>query len=393
MCSLMLSKKEEEILKGEKGEILQLAMKILISVGKIFNATKLVPIKSAHISGISIQNIGEPGLKFLEKISKEKVLIKTTCNPGALDEKNWREQNINEEYAIQQLKIYSFLRKMGVSPSFTCIPYLIGNKPISNEFYSWGESSAVIVANSFFNAYTNREPGPLTIASALIGKTPYYGLLIKENRLETIHVKLILKKRKKIDLTNLSAIGYAIGEYIGEGIPLIDGIKIYSLEEYKSFGSALATSSNVSLFKFKKSKSNKKSRLEKIEIDEKDIKNVFEKFHSSNEWDVGLIGCPHLSLKEIMEIYKLLKNKNNEIKGKVILYTSRKILEIVNKLGYKEEIEKKGIKFFADTCMVVSPIEKMNFDVLALDSCKAAHYLSSRGFKVILKNRREILGG
>lgn len=391
MCSLMLSKKEEDILKGEKGEVLQLAMKILVSVGKIFNATKLVPIKSAHISGISIQNIGEPGLRFLEKISKEKVSIQTTCNPGALDEKRWKKQNINEDFAIQQLKIYSFLRKMGVSPSFTCTPYLIGNKPIPNEFHSWGESSAVIVANSFFNAYTNREPGPLTIASALIGKTPYYGLLIKENRLETIHVKIILKKRKNIDLTNLSAIGYAIGEYVGEGIPLIDGIKFHSLEEYKSFGSALATSSNVSLFK--KSKTNKKSKLEKIELDEKDIKNVFEKFYSSNEWDIGLIGCPHLSLKEIMEIYKLLKNKNDKIRRKVILYTSRKILEIANKLGYKEEIERKGIEFFTDTCMVVSPIEKMNFDVLAVDSCKAAHYLSSRGFKVILKNRKEILEG
>jgi len=43
--------------------------------------------------------------------------------------------------------------------------------------------------------------------------------------------------------------------------------------------------------------------------------------------------------------------------------------------------------------MVVSPIEKMNFDVLAVDSCKAAHYLSSRGFKVVLKNRKEILEG
>jgi len=391
MCSLILSKKEEEILKGEKGEILQLAMKILISVGKIFNATKLVPIKSAHISGISIQNIGEPGLKFLEKVSKEKVLIQTTCNPGALDEKRWRKQNINEEYATQQLKIYSFLRKMGVSPSFTCTPYLIGNKPIPNEFNSWGESSAVIVANSFFNSYTNREPGPLTIASALIGKTPYYGLLIKENRIETINVKLILKKRKKMDLTNLSAIGYAIGECVGEGVPLINGIKIYSLEEYKSFGSALATSSNVSLFKF--TRSNKKTKLEKIELDEKDIKNVFEKFHSSNEWDLGLIGCPHLSLKEIIGIYKLLKNKNNKIKRRIILYTSRKILDITNKLGYKKEIEEKGIEFFADTCMVVSPIEKMNFDVLAVDSCKAAHYLSSRGFKVVLKNRKEILEG
>lgn len=386
----MLSKKEEDILKGEKGEILQLAMKILISVGKIFNATKLVPIKSAHISGISIQNIGEPGLKFLEKVSKEKVLIQTTCNPGALDEKKWKKQNINEEYAIQQLKIYSFLRKMGVSSSFTCTPYFIGNKPIPNEFYSWGESSAVIVANSFFNAYTNREPGPLTIASALIGKTPYYGLLIKENRLETVHVKIILKKRKEVNLTNLSAIGYAIGEYIGEGVPLIDGIKLYSIEEYKSFGSALATSSNVSLFKFIRSN---KSKLEKIELDEKDIKNIFEKFNSSDKWDIGLIGCPHLSLKEIIGIYKLLRNKNNKIKRKVILYTSRKILEIANKLGYKREIEKKGVEFFADTCMVVSPIEKMNFEILAVDSCKAAHYLSSRGFKVILKNRREILEG
>ncbi len=249
MCSLILSKEEEDIIKGEKGEVLQLAMKILLSVSKIFDAKKLVPIKSAHVSGISIKNIGEPGLEFLEKMSKMRVSIPTTCNPGAIDEKKWKKQNINEEEAFQQLKIYSFLKKMNVSKSFTCTPYIVGNKPQSNEFYSWGESSAVIVANSFYNAYTNREPGPLTIASALIGKTPYYGLLIKENRLETIRVKVNINKKKKMDLTEISAIGYAIGERVEEGVPLIEKLKLISLEEYKSFGSALATSSNVSLFK------------------------------------------------------------------------------------------------------------------------------------------------
>ena len=55
--------------------------------------------------------------------------------------------------------------------------------------------------------------------------------------------------------------------------------------------------------------------------------------------------------------------------------TSRKIKEESNRLGYTKTIEEAGGRVVADTCMVVSPIEKMGYKTTGVNSGKAANYL------------------
>ena len=65
--------------------------------------------------------------------------------------------------------------------------------------------------------------------------------------------------------------------------------------------------------------------------------------------------------------------------------------EIAERMELDEKISKAGGKIVADTCMVVSPIEKL-FSTTAVNSAKAAHYLP--GFckqKVIFKSMEELL--
>src|SRR2546428_12866743 len=66
------------------------AMGILLTVGRLAEAARLVPITSAHVSGASYKMIGDPGLEFLEDFAQTaRVSVPTTVNPLGTDLAQW----------------------------------------------------------------------------------------------------------------------------------------------------------------------------------------------------------------------------------------------------------------------------------------------------------------
>src|SRR5439155_248597 len=153
------------------------AMQILLALSRLSEAERLVPITSAHVSGASYKMIGDPGLEFLEDFARDaRVTVPTTVNPLGTDLRQWRDLGIPAEFADKQERIARAYGSMGVRPSFTCTPYLVGARPAFGEHVAWAESNAVCFANSVLGARTNREGGPSALAAAIVGATPDYGL-------------------------------------------------------------------------------------------------------------------------------------------------------------------------------------------------------------------------
>ena len=50
---LELTREEESALKGEQGETMQMAYRILVATGEATDAEKLIPIEWAHLSGVN----------------------------------------------------------------------------------------------------------------------------------------------------------------------------------------------------------------------------------------------------------------------------------------------------------------------------------------------------
>jgi predicted aconitase len=99
-----LTTDEEKSLNGENGETIASAYKILLAIGIATEAEKLVPIKWAHISGVNYNTIGDAGVEFLEKFSRDaKVAVKTTLNPMGFDRN--KPANLPENFAKQQMRI------------------------------------------------------------------------------------------------------------------------------------------------------------------------------------------------------------------------------------------------------------------------------------------------
>lgn len=378
---MYLTKEEERILNGEHGVALQKAMQLVVSIGDIFKADRLLEIKSSQISGISYKNIGEAGLSFIEDLEKLGGKIKSyaTLNPAGMDFKDWVKMKIPEGFARKQLRIVRSLIRMGAASSCTCTPYLIGNLPLRGEHISWAESSAVSFANSIIGAKTNREGGPTSLASAMIGKTPNYGLHLEENRNPNIVVKVKADLKSSLDH---SLLGYCLGEMIPNGVPLIQGIKSYTLENMKAICASAASSGNIALYYVDKKtplpeKWSLKDKEDKFEITDADLKRVLDKFSYRSEVDIVTLGCPHASINEIRNVAMLLKGKKLRASKDLWICTSSLNKAISGKLGYLRIIKNAGGKVAADTCMVVAPLENMGYKGLATNSAKAAHYVPS----------------
>lgn len=61
---------EEKAYEGEYGETMESAYRVLVATGRLLGADRLIPILSAHISGVNHANIGDAGVEFLEGFSK-----------------------------------------------------------------------------------------------------------------------------------------------------------------------------------------------------------------------------------------------------------------------------------------------------------------------------------
>jgi predicted aconitase len=95
--------------------------------------------------------------------------------------------------------------------------------------------------------------------------------------------------------------------------------------------------------------------------------------------DFVTLGCPHLSLEEIILIAEKLKGR--QVIKTFWITTSRPVKMIAEKLGYARIIEESGAVLAADTCCVVAPIKK-RFKLMATDSAKACYYAASKnGFQ------------
>jgi len=167
-----LTKEEERIYEGEYGWTNQICMKILVRLGELFKATKLIPISSAHVSGVSYKLLGDAPSDFLEELANSgaTVKVKATLNPQSLD-REYLCKKVSSSICKKQSSVLNSFEKMGFLQSFTCTPYYL-EEPKRGSHLAWSESSAVVYTNSVTGAWTNREGGPSALASAIIGKHP-----------------------------------------------------------------------------------------------------------------------------------------------------------------------------------------------------------------------------
>ncbi len=373
---MYLTNAEERTLSGEDGEVLERMFRLLVRLGEIYGADRMIPVSSAQVAGVSYKSIGDPGVEFLEDYANKGATVKivTFLNPAGMDIEDWQKLNIPLSFAEKQLRIMDAFRKMGIVVSATCTPYLAGNLPRFKEHIAWSESSAIAFSNSVIGARTNREGGPSALAAALCGVTPNYGLHLDENRKPQFLVEVDAALE---DSADFGALGYVVGKQVKNRIPFFKGIKDADTDQLKALGAAMAASGAVALYHIEnltpEAHLMETKGLEKLSVSNKDVNETYSKLSTGKEPDIVILGCPHSSLKEIMTVSRKLEGKR--LTKPLWICTSRMVKEAANRMGFTRIIETAGGKVVADTCMVVSPIEDMGYKTTAVNSGKAANYL------------------
>ncbi len=336
----------------------------------------MITVGSVQVAGVSYKSIGDPGTEFLEDIAGKgaRVKVLTYLNPAGMDLEDWERLNFPKDFAKNQLRIMNAFQRMGIVVTSTCTPYLAGNLPRFREHIAWSESSAVSFSNSVIGARTNREGGPSALAAAICGVTPNYGLHIWENRQPTIKVNVDTNLTYNSDF---GALGWYVGKQVKNKIPYFTGIKDANTDQLKALGAAMAASGAVALYHVEgltpEADLVEKKGIESITAGSGEIKDTYNKLNTGKEPDIVIFGCPHASLREISHLANRVDGKH--LKKPVWICTSRMVKEAAERMGYNEIIAKAGGSIVADTCMVVSPIEKMGYKTTGVNSGKAANYL------------------
>lgn len=376
-----LTREEELALKGEFGETLQTAYRILVATGEATNAQKLVPIKWAHLSGVNYNTIGDAGEEFLSKLSQDaKVKVMTTVNPMGFDFDSVSRYNLSDEFILKQKSIADSYKKMGVIPSFSCIPYEIFDLPQKGTQVSFAESNAAIYANSIGNLKTNKESAFSALASALTGKSPYSDLRIDDTPNLTIQMKV-----QNPDELAFGMLGYFAGKVADNAVNL-SGVSGMDRRKCKALCGGMGTSGRCGKFIL-----GEQAGSEKIDFDKKEMQKIHDELNTADKGDIITLGSPQLGLQEMADLSMMLKGR--EFSKRCMVFCPRSVQEQARSLGYTNEIEHAGCEILSDCCTCLSPlIDKDEFDSVTTNSIKGAYYLNnSNGVGVNLKPLSQII--
>ena len=364
---------------GARGPAAAKALQILVTLGDIFGAERLVPVTSAQISGVSYKTIGDAGLEFLEGFAAEgaRTVVPAFLNPCGMDLRRWREMGVPEAFAERQLRIIAAYERMGVTLTATCTPYLAGIVPALGEHVAWAESSAVSYANSVLGARTNRESGISALAAAICGRTPAWGLHLEENRVASLVVEVRAPLR---DAADFGALGVHVGRLAGGRVPAFTGISTATTDQLKALGAAMAASGSVALF-FVESVTPEWRLVpepDRQTVTGADLDAVRHALNTTADPELIAVGCPHCSLDELRAVAERVRAGG--LRGRRLwVCASRAVAQDPAAAEAVAAIEGAGGQVLCDTCMVVAPIAEMGFTRTATNSGKAATYLPTLG--------------
>src|SRR5262245_58097901 len=141
---LALTADDDALLAGERGEAGRLAMRIVVQSARVLGAARLIDITSAHIDGCLYH--GRASLDFAERLvaGAGRVVVPTTLNVGSLDLLHPHLYRGDAEVAGQARQLMDAYVALGCTPTWTCAPYQLPQRPALGQQIAWAESNAIV---------------------------------------------------------------------------------------------------------------------------------------------------------------------------------------------------------------------------------------------------------
>ncbi len=373
---MILTKEQQAILDGEKGDTLAKVMKTIVMYGDAFEAEKLVPITSEYnhlVTSFGLK-VMAPVYDLMQQLLDAGVASgqKFSVDPRPLDKNvpaNFLQNFVFNKFMYTKQDFYEGqLQKLGLMDknAFSCTCYMdeVGNKPKKGDVLSWAESSAVVYANSVLGARCNRNSGIIDIMGSIVGYVPYFGLLTDEGRKATWVVKVNTTKKPEAQL-----LGSAIGMKVMEDVPYVIGLDKWLGNELddaacaylKDFGAATASNGAVGLYHIagltpeavEQGESLIAEGAREYIIDDAELERVQREYpviwkDPDAKPKLCFVGCPHLSLQQLKDWTdkletELQKNGVKKVTIPTVFTAAPAVLEAFEKTEYAARLKATGV--------------------------------------------------
>lgn len=324
-----LTKEQQAMLDGEKGETMAKVMKTLIMYGQIFGAEKLVPVTSRYnhlVTSFGLKALG-PVYDLMNQLIEAGAVSgqKFSVDPRPLDPNvpaNFLQNLVFKKFMYSKQDFYeNQLKQLGLmnEDAFSCACYLDqqGNRPAKGDVLSWAESSAVVYANSVLGARCNRNSGIMDLMGSVAGYVPYFGLLTDEGRKASWVIRVETTQKPEAQL-----LGSAIGMKVMEDVPYVMGLDKWlgndpddaACAYLKDFGAATASNGAVGLYHIDGLTPEAREQgtdlilpdAKEYVIDDAELQRVKDNYplvwkNPDATPKLCFVGCPHLSLQQLKD--------------------------------------------------------------------------------------------
>jgi predicted aconitase len=378
------------MLAGEAGLGTARAMRILTGLARSAGAGRLIPITGAHIDGCLYH--GQAGLDLAERLAEEgaRTTVPTTLNVSSLDLR--RPDNFRGDPALgaSAKALMDAHTRIGARPTWTCAPYLLPGAPGLGEHVAWGESNAIVFANSVLGARTERYGDFTDLTAAICGRAPDVGLHRDEGRVATVVIDATAAARwsRPVDL-RAAVIGHLVGELAEGRIAVIVGLDdadAVSTDRLRALGAAAASSGSVGLVHVAGATPEapdaataaggrvRLDALPRLRLGPEDLEGALRRLgrRTGRPFAGVSLGTPHASATELTAIDSALAGRSVHPSLEVYVSAGRDVLATVPDVVRR--LEAAGVRIVTDTCTYITPIIVRTDGLFLTDSAKWAYY-------------------
>lgn len=378
-----LNGEDQAMLRGEGSEAQALAMRVLVGMARATGARRMIDISGAHIDGTLY--LGRASLDFATRLRDGggRVAVPTTLNVSSLDLLHpdlFLGDDPTRDAALAMMSAYL---DMGASPTWTCAPYQLADRPGFGDRVAWGESNAIVFANSVLGARTPRFGDFADMAAAVTGRAPEFGLYLDRHRRARVQIDVSgITEAARLTDEFFAVLGFLIGREAGSEVPAITGIESATEDQLKILGAGAATSGAVGMIHvigitpeaptLTSATGGIAPRLLRVTPDA--ITGAYRALSNTDAENLHTVnlGTPHYSARQITRLQDLLAARRIHPDVRLYVNTGRDVL--ASSAEIVERLEESGVVFVTDTCTYVTPILPAGPGAAMTDSAKWAYY-------------------
>ncbi len=402
MIDVKLTDEEKRMLDGAEGNAKRICMEYLVEMAQIAGAERLVDLDGTgdfHTPGLSFSPYYELTIDDLKELvaNGEHFKIPSFANKSPFPEQppidGWESCCVysyrNEQFRHDDPEFhkkamheeeYDLLRKLGLMTTHSCANYLTMTYwPSIGQHCSWFESSQIPYCNAVLGARTNFDG---SFATCFLGKAPYYGMHITENRYGTVLIRTDRLIHTDIEW---DVFGYAAGVAAGCKVPVLTGTAKPTTTQYQKLNSAIHTGGGVEMYHIPGSTPEAptleyalgfKKPEKEVLVGEAELREAYEylNYHETDKVDMVYLGCPHLNIVDIQKLTCKVEGKKVMIPTWVM--TAPWLYNVCRDMGYVRILADAGITLMSGACLAAMGAVPKGVECIAVDTAKQANYIT-----------------